>query len=518
MRYSDLKLVETKLNEEDKIADYLAKIDQTAKEKGGMPGDIFARLKKATQDLKADVERILQRQSQKPNDAEIEPVTEDAFSNITPEEVDEYTDFVERMLAPVLQGITDENEISALRDKHVPVYRQIASDMAAAERVKFDKERADFMQAIDDQLARLAQKIDGHVVKDWQAPDVKMTKAQIKKEQTRLNAQQGLMDLFDSLFRNKIKTGQMTEQEALNFAKAAADGKVIDMNKLVNAPDGHGTIDEYVTPKYKKMYDIIIQDLLNSMPAGTGGNVGPGELALAALGNPTEKALEKGDLIIGTGENAKTYEIKGGNFAKGQTQTGGRLNSTQIKDGKSAYDSFQKTLKADKDIWKAMNELAAANELEGKNLVSGFTQAGVRNYEKIFNKAGYNKQKAIEVLDKLIGDIVMNKEEVHEKLKAEDDHVYSDLVDKAVQQSKTGISLNFRDLMKAITFVQYHSYNLADGVQEIMLLNKANRTFTIISNGEDFMSKIDSGHAIPVKALSVTATDPQTASFHWTSK
>jgi hypothetical protein len=32
------------------------------------------------------------------------------------------------------------------------------------------------------------------------------------------------------------------------------------------------------------------------------------------------------------------------------------------------------------------------------------------------------------------------------------------------------------------------------------------------------MDKIDSGHAIPVKQLSVTATDPQTASFHWTSK
>ena len=385
----------------------------------------------------------------------------------------------------------------------------------AAGRQEAEQEAIDFMNAIDEQLARLAQKIDGHVVKDWQAPDPttgrKMNKTDAKKEQTRQKTQDALMDLFDNLFRRKIKTGELKQQEALTFAKAAADGKIIDMTKLVKAPEGHGQIDAYVNPKYKKVYDVIIQDLLNSMPAGTGGNVGPGELALAALGNPTEKAIEKGDLIIAD----KTYEIKGGNFAKGQTSTGGRLNSTQIKDGKSAYDAFGKTLKSHKDLWKAINELGAANELEGKNLISGFTQAGVRNYEKIFNKAGYRKPQAIEVLTELVKDIVMNYDEV---MDSREDHTYHDLLDKAVQQTKDGINLDFKGIMKAITFVQYHSYNLADGVEKIMLLNKANRTFTIIANGEDFMSKIDSEHAIPVKALSVTATDPQTASFHWTSK
>lgn len=381
----------------------------------------------------------------------------------------------------------------------------------AAGRAEAEQEALDFMTAIDEQLARLAQKIDGHVVKDWQAPDVKMNKQDIKKEMTRQNTQNALMDLFDNLFRRKIKTGELKQQEALNFAKAAADGKIIDMTQLVKAPEGHGQIDEYVNPKYKSVYDTIIQDLLNSMPAGTGGNVGPGELALAALGNPTEKAIEKGDLIIA----GETYEIKGGNFAKGQTQTGGRLNSTQIKDGKSAYDAFGKTLKSYKDLWQAINELGAAGELKGKSLISGFTQQGVQNYEMAFNKAGYRKPQVIEVLTELVKDIVMNYDEV---MSSREDHTYHNLLDKAVEQTKDGIALDFRGVMKAITYVQYHSYNLADGVEKIMLLNKANRTFTIIANGEDFMSKIDSGHAIPVKALSVTATDPQTASFHWTSK
>ena len=381
----------------------------------------------------------------------------------------------------------------------------------AAGRAEAEQEALDFMTSIDEQLARLAQKIDGHVVKDWQAPDAKMNKSDIKKEVTRQNTQNALMDLFDNLFRRKIKTGELKQQEALTFAKAAADGKVIDMTQFVKADGGHGMIDDYVAPKYKKVYDIIIQDLLNSMPAGTGGNVGPGELALAALGNPTEKAIEKGDLII----DGEAYEIKGGNFAKGQTQTGGRLNSTKIKDGKSAYDSFTKTLKADKKLWKAINELAAANELKGKSLVSGFTIQGAKNYEMAFNKAGYRKPQAIEVIDKLIQDLVMNYKEV---MDSREDHTYHNLLDQAVTQNKDGIEIDFPMLRKAITFVQYHSYNLADGVEKIMLLNKANRTFTIIQDGQDFMDKIDSGHAIPVKQLSVTATDPQTASFHWTSK
>ena len=103
-------------------------------------------------------------------------------------------------------------------------------------------------------------------------------------------------------------------------------------------------------------------------------------------------------------------------------------------------------------------------------------------------------------------------------MNSREDHTYHNLLDRGVIQNKDGVTLEFESIKKAITFVQYTSYNLADGVEKILLLNKANRTFTIINNGQDFLDKIDSGHAIATKALSVTATDPQTASFHWTSK
>lgn len=506
MRYRDIKV----LNEADQITDYLDQIDNTAEEKGGMPADLYNRLKKVVQDIKADIQAAMQRQKDQPSDA----MVEDASNMISPEEVDEYTDAVEKILEPQLQGITDPEERKKIIDTHSPRLREVLQEFEAVKKEQFEKERVDFMQAVDAQLKRLAEKIDGHVVKDWQAPDVKMTKADIKKEKTRLQAQDGLMNLFDSLFRNKVKTGQISEKEALTFATAAADGKVIDMNKLVAAPEGHGKIDDYVNNKHKKVYSIIIDDLLNTLPGATGGNIGPGELALAALGNPTEKALDKGDLLVGE----EAYEIKGG--STGETNSGGRLNSSKIKDGKSAYSAFESTLKSHKDLWKALNELAAAKELAGGTLVNGFTLRGVKNYEKAFNKAGINKAKAVQILDQLVQDVIMNYDEV---MQSQDKHgpvssQYHDLLDKAVLQTKEGINLQFQTLMKAITFAQYHSYNLADKVEKIMLINKANRTFSIIDDGQDFMKKIESGHAIPAKYMSVAATDPQTASFHWTSK
>ena len=436
------------------------------------------------------------------------PMNEDAA---TYDLIDELNNTIAEICAqvancdPIVQGFRDK--ISKLRQTVDGAFTK----ERAAGRAEAEKEAEDFMKSIDEQLARLAQKIDGHVVKDWQSPDVKMNKVQIKKEMTRQNTQNALMDLFDGLFRKKIKTGELKQNDALQFAKAAADGKIIDMTVLVKSPDGHGSVDEFVNPEYKSVYDVIINDLLNSMPAGTGGNIGPGELALAALGNPTEKALEKGDLIIA----GETYEIKGGNYAPGQTQTGGRLNSTKIKDGKSAYDAFEKTLKSNKPLWKALNDLAAEGSLGGGTLVNGFTKRGVKNYELAFNKAGMRKPQAVEILDKLVQDIVMNYKDV---MNSREDHTYHNLLDRGVIQNKDGVTLEFESIKKAITFVQYISYNLADGVEKILLLNKANRTFTIINNGQDFLDKIDSGHAIATKALSVTATDPQTASFHWTSK
>jgi len=367
-----------------------------------------------------------------------------------------------------------------------------------------------FMNAIDAQLARLAQKIDGFVIPNYK--DAGFTKNEISKMKTREKTQNTLMDLFDTLFRRKIKTGELKQEEALEFARAAADGQVINMINLVRAEGGHGSIDDYVNPTHKGVYNIIINDLLNSMPAGTGGNVGPGELALAALGDPTEKAQEKGDLII----DGQGYEIKGGNYKKGTAPTGGRLNGTQIQPGKAAHAGVTRLLRKEHNkLWKVMNQLHRKGDLKGKSIVSGITKSGTDNYQRSLNAAGYSKNDSVQFLHDLIQELVSNYKEVRG---SRTDQYYENLIDAAVNQTPEGVTLSYEGLMKAITFIQHESYKTTDGFDHIMLINKSTRTFTIISSGEDFVDKISSGTVLPAKGLSITATDPQTATFHWTTK
>lgn len=395
-----------------------------------------------------------------------------------------------------------------------------ASTHSLAERSKDEgyqaaqKEQQDFMKSIDKQLKRLAEKIDGHVVRDWQSPSLKMNKIQKDKEKTRAKVQTGLMDLFDSLFRNYIKLGKMTQEEALTFASAAADGLVIDMRKLVNSNQGHGLIDDYVNPAHKKVYNTVIDKLLNAMPAGTGGNVGPGELALAALGNPTEKATTKGDLII----DGVAYEIKGGNSNKKiGAQTGARLNGSKIQNGKSVHAGIVKLLKNEhNNLYKSMQRVFQRGEyVRGKNLIPGITDSGTINWEKGLNEAGYSKNQAISFFHDMIEVMVVNYDEV---TGSKTDQYYNSLLDAAIQQTEEGVSLDYRGLMKAVTFIQHNSYKTSDKFDHIMLLNKGGRTFTIIKDGQDFVNKIDDGTVIPTQGLSIVDNSPQTATFQWTSK
>ena len=412
-----------------------------------------------------------------------------------------------------------ETIIAPLRD-YIAKLRESTHKLAERSRdegyQQAQKEQQDFMKAIDDQLKRLAEKIDGHVVRDWQSPvdGKKMTKTQAGKEKTRAKVQSGLMDLFDTLFRNYIKAGKLTQDEALKFAKAAADGEVIDMRRLVNSNEGHGLIDDYVNPAHKKVYDVIIDKLINAMPAGTGGNVGPGELALAALGNPTEKAIDKGDLII----DGVAYEIKGGNSNKAAgAMTGGRLNGTSIQSGKAAHAAILNLLnKEHRNLYTAMQRVFQRGEyVRGKTLIPGITDSGTINWEKGLNEAGYSKNQTVGFFHDMLATIVSNYNEV---TGSKTDQYYNKLIDEAVSQTPEGVGLSYKGLMKAITFIQHNSYKTTDKFDHIMLLNKGGRTFTIINDGQDFVNKIDDGTVIPTKGLSIVDNDPQTATFHWTSK
>ena len=85
-------------------------------------------------------------------------------------------------------------------------------------RAEAEKAVADFMKLIDEKLAKLAQKIDGFVIPNYQAAGLK--RAEINKLKTREKTQHALVVLFDGLFREKIKNNEITQDEALQFATA----------------------------------------------------------------------------------------------------------------------------------------------------------------------------------------------------------------------------------------------------------------------------------------------------------
>lgn len=380
----------------------------------------------------------------------------------------------------------------------------------AAGRAEAEKAGQEFMKSIDAALARLAEKIDGHAIQNYNNGDY--TKSQINKMKTIEKNHQQLMALFDNLFRKKIKSGEVSQEEALKFANAAADGLVLDMSSLVNDPEGHGLIDSYVNPEYKKVYDVVIADLLVLMPAKTGGHAGPAEVALAALGNTSKQSDRKGDLVV---DDVK-YEVKGGSTPKNEAPTGGRLNGAKMSPGRHVHENFTKLLtKQHKNLLEQMQILFNKGEWKGKYLVSGLTASGIQNYERALNLTGYHKQQVIDLFHDLGSLLVLD---YHDTVNSRVDQYYHDLLDSAISQSAQGIRISYEGIQKAITFVQHESYKKSDKFDRILLINKSSRSFAIISSGEDFVNKMNDGKVVVTNGLAINATDPQSATFHFTSK
>jgi hypothetical protein len=100
---------------------------------------------------------------------------------------------------------------------------------------------------------------------------------------------------------------------------------------------GVGKLEDYFDPRYKNIFDEIKSELFKLKPPASGSaNVGPGELALAMLGNPAEKP-DKGDIKIGE----EMYEIKAGDGS-----VGGRFNSSQVGKADSAWSDWTAGLRA----------------------------------------------------------------------------------------------------------------------------------------------------------------------------
>ena len=146
---------------------------------------------------------------------------------------------------------------------------------------------------------------------------------------------------------------EIPTKDAIAFLQVAAQGEVIDMEKLINSdPSSDKKIDDFVNPTIKKTFEKVITDFFNILPQATGGNIGPGEVAFILLGSPVEK-VRKGDLKIGGEEDGEKYEIKAGDTKPTVTKkgtpgkpkiTGAILGGDKIPTGKSAWPKIKSIL------------------------------------------------------------------------------------------------------------------------------------------------------------------------------
>jgi hypothetical protein len=150
--------------------------------------------------------------------------------------------------------------------------------------------------------------------------------------------------------RTIFQRDEIPTNDAIEFLKAAQNGDVIDMVKLVKTK-GTETIDKFVRPDLRKTFVKVIGDFFNEIPAATGGNIGPGEVAFTLLGNPVEK-VRKGDLMVGTPPNNEKFEIKAGNTTTAETRkgagtpklSGAILGGDKLPVGKSVWPKIKEIL------------------------------------------------------------------------------------------------------------------------------------------------------------------------------
>ena len=135
------------------------------------------------------------------------------------------------------------------------------------------------------------------------------------------------------LFTDAGKDYNITIKDVDQFLDEAYKGTVINNQELV-ARDS-GLIDDFVNDSSRKVYDAIAGPVVKLKPPASGGaNIGPGELALAMLGNPAAKA-DKGDIQVGD----DMYEVKAG-----AGSVGGRFNSDKVTTALGGWKAWDKGL------------------------------------------------------------------------------------------------------------------------------------------------------------------------------
>jgi hypothetical protein len=286
------------------------------------------------------------------------------------------------------------------------------------------------------------------------------------------------------------------------------------MNKVVSKDVGN--VREALNPEWADIFDLFVeQNIFNYSPGTTSGAIGPGEMALSMMANPTEKA-PIGDLMV----NGVMYEVKAGK------KNGGRLNSKGIGKATTGWkvwsEIIEKIVKgvpkepafpgapsntkfySNTDNNGTVLEKGVSTKNYSANMVN--TTSGKTAAKYNWNKKGFD-QLNTEVLvhSTRVGTVSLfvdslksvfnNYNAVAKKMNELGLGSPSGLIGAAI--SRDGKRVDMHKMNKAITAMAFVSYHLEDHIENIFFLNTESLDYTIFrgqgGDPTDLLDKIDSG-------------------------
>jgi len=372
------------------------------------------------------------------------------------------------------------------------------------------KEVEDFFRGLLPLLRQLGNKVNDYteLTADDLAAMTSTERSQAKKKA--VNAGKFAQTLAEAMSGKVLKLlseGKTDTGKIKAFLQACLDGDVINLNDMVKT--NQGNIDDYVNEAYAEDYqNFVKENIFSYNPGATSGAIGPGELALAMLGDPANKATEGGDLYIGKGKNRQLYEIKAG---KGTS--GGRMNSKKIVSATAGYPVWER------GINKILRDAEASGNIEVTNDKGKSNKIPLKVYDgSTHNKTGKGWKKGSRYnfnpsgIDALNNDILIpyagaagektgrsakdvTNELFHDSFKALignwDDIPNADkVIYNAINDDGT---VDYNNMAKAYTSIAYRSYQKADKVQHILFIRTDTRHYAIIEGHDDFMDSIQFG-------------------------
>ena len=382
----------------------------------------------------------------------------------------------------------------------------------------------------------------------------KLTVKDKKKQESEVKSVEQIKQALIGYFKDPelfSDNPEFSREEILEFLTAAANGEILSMEDIMtigtdpNLPEMvtftevvQTAAERHGNQKYIGIYNKLVDDglMYQTVANTTSGNVGPGELALLLLAAPAEKGA-RGDLSVA----GREVEIKSGSYSVGDSQTtaGGKFNSDFVVKGNFAGDTLNKLLtaffkeKLGKDFKKEWKAFMAKQE-KPNTIVRYKLEPARMNLPAISNDSFtyvynpfFKEQKISRDQFRTLARI-FSQATFSGGARLKNGHFYEVVTSlselygvkgwyaKQIEEIATSKGINESLLKRLIMALQFQSYYINKGHDQILYINKTNQKLTNVTNAKDLLDKFDRGIVVAVKDINLTDTQ-QTAAHSITA-